>query len=171
MKKTILGALLFLGCVPQLRPGEVAIHLRPGGHRCQLMCGASIANVSDDECAKSQEFLREFIEAIDKHTLIMGACQAFMGHTLVVVDADDHGSFKVGEKWVNGATDCDGHVSFVGLPPSDPRSATAHELVHVVECRTGRNPDHVGWEDKQYCTAIREVSTFLDGCEDPNESP
>jgi hypothetical protein len=168
--RLLVALLLLSACRPVVPDNEVPIHVRLGGAECMdRMCHVRADNLTSEECLEFQQFVPAYVAALAARTDLPTEriCGMLAGHDLIVVDADDHGAFKLQNKWVNGATDCGSHLTFLGLPPGAPYSAAAHELTHVVDCRLRHvttSTQHVGWTTNGYCAAIHDVSTLPDDC-------
>lgn len=169
MRIALLLALC-CSCFRAAAPGdEVAIHMRPGGHECMAPCGVRGVNFNSQECGVTQEFVPAFLAAVAANTDISGpdACRYLQGHDIVITDADPEGSFSVGHTWVNGITDCYGRLTFLGLPPGNPKSFATHELLHVLDCRirdVKLSQKHDSWEHLGYCNVIRNTGSIIDEC-------
>ena len=167
--KALLAVLLLASCRGVAPDTEVAIHVRRGGAECMAPCFVRGVNLTAQECGEFRAFIPRYTGAIARYTDIPEGkvCQMLYAHDVVVVDADPEGAFKLGKHWVDGATDCADHLTFVGLPPGDPGSAAAHELTHVLDCqlRSDTNSNsHAGWQTNGFCEAVHEVSTLPDDC-------
>jgi len=175
VKRILISALLlFMSCAAvKTTENEVTIHIRQGGSQCSTsICGITAQNLSKEECMLFNDFEFEFFGALTSQTKITGiqaqtACTRLRNWNVVVVDADNHGSWQLGKTWVDGATTCKSRLIFVGLPAGYILSALPHEMFHALECvlETPVSDDkHFAWKEKGYCDVISKMSMRPDGC-------
>ena len=171
MKYLILLAFLTSSClrVIPISDNEAAIHLRMGGKKCfTQLCGLTSPNMLTNECADLNQFELDFMDSMSRNTKVNAdqLCSKLKGWNIIMVKSDDHGAFKLGPRWFQGATSCESRLTFVGLPAGNKESALAHEMIHATECTLGISfsPPHSGWEDAGFCKVVDELSNRPDSC-------
>jgi hypothetical protein len=148
---------------------ETAIPVLPPTSTCRTPCGLIIDNLPAGHCDALSKYEGEVVAAYAATAGDKNVCEELKGWRLVMVDSEN-GLWKAGHLWVHGATVCDGALTFLGEDPSTRRSALAHEVGHVLECRVaGSKPSamhqHTGWRERGYCAAIQNSSSLDIPCE------
>jgi hypothetical protein len=168
--KLAAPALLLASCVIYKAPpvNETAIPVLPNTVSCKTPCGMTIDNMEPEQCGALIAYEPEVVAAYQETAHQQNVCGALGGWHLLMVDTEN-GLWKAGRQWVHGATVCDSQLTFLGEPPATRRSALAHEIGHILECRKGSHPavmhQHDGWRDRGFCDAIRESSDLDIPCE------
>lgn len=148
---------------------ETAIPVLPQTATCTTQCGLVIDNLPSGECSALSSYEQDVVRAYQETSHDRDICPQLKGWRLILVDADN-GVWKVGRHWVHGATVCDDSLTFLGQDPTTRRSALAHEIGHILDCRgDGPKPtamhQHDGWRDRGYCEAIARSSDLDIPCE------
>ncbi len=171
MRWLTFAPLLLTACIIYRAPptDETAIPVLPPTVSCVTPCGLSIDNLPAGECDALKAYEKEVVASFQESAKDRDVCQSLQGWRLVMVDADN-GVWKAGRYWVHGATVCDDKLTFLGEAPVSRRSALAHEVGHILDCRSpGPKPtamhQHDGWKDRGYCEAIKRASDLDIPCE------